>query len=287
MFEPVSPGGSPRARYPLITRHSPGWLQPSRSHCRPSGDGRLRKVTGSVIWRHLRESRAVRATAGSARAGPIPPCITSPVRPVRATLGNGHAAKRSECASLRHGSQRRQLLQSATSTSSGRRMGSRGDRPPLARVFGDAPPVSQAVDSAEARVPEIGAGPCRFTIELARMGCRVVVSDVSGIQLQLKKRYVGVDVRSQLAQTQRSRDSIHQGLPHTPPPQGGAPARRASNSLTRALSHPCSQSPKRRPKTRQTVGGVVSRWRTTVRWPSRHVAPDPGSASSAQGKAHR
>jgi 2-polyprenyl-3-methyl-5-hydroxy-6-metoxy-1,4-benzoquinol methylase len=43
----------------------------------------------------------------------------------------------------------------------------------------------------ETRVLEIGAGPGRFTIELARMGCRVVVSDISGVQLELNKRYVG------------------------------------------------------------------------------------------------
>ena len=42
----------------------------------------------------------------------------------------------------------------------------------------------------ETRVLEVGAGPGRFTIELARMGCRVVVSDISGVQLELNKRYV-------------------------------------------------------------------------------------------------
>ncbi len=40
------------------------------------------------------------------------------------------------------------------------------------------------------RVLEVGAGPGRFTIELARMGCRVVVSDISRVQLELNKRYV-------------------------------------------------------------------------------------------------
>lgn len=40
------------------------------------------------------------------------------------------------------------------------------------------------------RVLEIGAGPGRFTIELARMGCRVVVSDISGVQLELNQRRV-------------------------------------------------------------------------------------------------
>lgn len=41
-----------------------------------------------------------------------------------------------------------------------------------------------------ADVLEIGAGPGRFTIELARMGCRVVVSDVSPVQLALNERHV-------------------------------------------------------------------------------------------------
>lgn len=41
-----------------------------------------------------------------------------------------------------------------------------------------------------ADVLEIGAGPGRFTIELARMGCAVVVSDVSPVQLALNERHV-------------------------------------------------------------------------------------------------
>ncbi|HEX8771144.1 MAG TPA: class I SAM-dependent methyltransferase [Acidimicrobiales bacterium] len=40
------------------------------------------------------------------------------------------------------------------------------------------------------RVLEVGAGPGRFTIELARLGCRVVASDISGVQLDLNKRHV-------------------------------------------------------------------------------------------------
>ena len=39
-------------------------------------------------------------------------------------------------------------------------------------------------------VLEIGAGPGRFTIELAEMGCRVVVSDISPVQLQANARRV-------------------------------------------------------------------------------------------------
>lgn len=42
----------------------------------------------------------------------------------------------------------------------------------------------------DVEVLEIGAGPGRFTIELAGMGCRLVVSDVSAIQLALNERHV-------------------------------------------------------------------------------------------------
>jgi ubiquinone/menaquinone biosynthesis C-methylase UbiE len=38
-----------------------------------------------------------------------------------------------------------------------------------------------------ADVLEIGAGPGRFTIELAGISCRVVVSDVSPVQLALER----------------------------------------------------------------------------------------------------
>lgn len=41
-----------------------------------------------------------------------------------------------------------------------------------------------------AHVLEIGAGPGRFTIELAKMGCRVVVSDISPVQLEANERRV-------------------------------------------------------------------------------------------------
>ena len=40
------------------------------------------------------------------------------------------------------------------------------------------------------RVLEIGAGPGRFTIELARLGCAVVVTDVSEVQLELNRARV-------------------------------------------------------------------------------------------------
>jgi SAM-dependent methyltransferase len=40
------------------------------------------------------------------------------------------------------------------------------------------------------RVLEVGAGPGRFTIELARLGARVVVSDISGRQLELNREKV-------------------------------------------------------------------------------------------------
>lgn len=41
------------------------------------------------------------------------------------------------------------------------------------------------------RVLEIGAGPGRFTIELAALGARVVVSDLSPVQLDLNRLHVG------------------------------------------------------------------------------------------------
>ena len=40
------------------------------------------------------------------------------------------------------------------------------------------------------RVLEVGAGPGRFTIELARLGARVVVTDISSVQLELNERHV-------------------------------------------------------------------------------------------------
>lgn len=40
------------------------------------------------------------------------------------------------------------------------------------------------------RVLEIGAGPGRFTIELAKLECEVVVSDLSNVQLALNERHV-------------------------------------------------------------------------------------------------
>jgi 2-polyprenyl-3-methyl-5-hydroxy-6-metoxy-1,4-benzoquinol methylase len=39
------------------------------------------------------------------------------------------------------------------------------------------------------RVLEIGAGPGRFTIELARLGAHVTVTDVSAVQLELNRRH--------------------------------------------------------------------------------------------------
>ncbi|ACZ30629.1 Methyltransferase type 12 [Xylanimonas cellulosilytica DSM 15894] len=41
------------------------------------------------------------------------------------------------------------------------------------------------------RVLEIGAGPGRFTTELAALSATVVVTDISSVQLDLNKRYVG------------------------------------------------------------------------------------------------
>lgn len=42
------------------------------------------------------------------------------------------------------------------------------------------------------RVLEIGAGPGRFTIALAELGARVVVTDLSPVQLDLNRKYVAV-----------------------------------------------------------------------------------------------
>lgn len=42
-----------------------------------------------------------------------------------------------------------------------------------------------------ARVLEVGAGPGRFTTQLAALGATVVVTDISPVQLDLNKRYVG------------------------------------------------------------------------------------------------
>lgn len=42
-----------------------------------------------------------------------------------------------------------------------------------------------------ARVLEVGAGPGRFTLELARMNCRVVVTDLSPVQLEANKLRLG------------------------------------------------------------------------------------------------
>jgi 2-polyprenyl-3-methyl-5-hydroxy-6-metoxy-1,4-benzoquinol methylase len=39
------------------------------------------------------------------------------------------------------------------------------------------------------RVLEIGAGPGRFTQTLHRIGCRIVVADISDVQLALNRRY--------------------------------------------------------------------------------------------------
>lgn len=44
---------------------------------------------------------------------------------------------------------------------------------------------------AGARVLEVGAGPGRFTLELARMNCRVVVTDLSPVQLEANEQRVG------------------------------------------------------------------------------------------------
>ena len=45
--------------------------------------------------------------------------------------------------------------------------------------------------SQGARVLEVGAGPGRFTAELAALGATVVVTDISQVQLELNREYVG------------------------------------------------------------------------------------------------
>jgi len=41
------------------------------------------------------------------------------------------------------------------------------------------------------RVLEVGAGPGRFTLELAALGCRIVVTDISEVQLALNEAHLG------------------------------------------------------------------------------------------------
>lgn len=49
------------------------------------------------------------------------------------------------------------------------------------------------------RVLEIGAGPGRFTVELAALGCRIVVTDLSDVQLRLNaERTAGTPVDSRV-----------------------------------------------------------------------------------------
>jgi 2-polyprenyl-3-methyl-5-hydroxy-6-metoxy-1,4-benzoquinol methylase len=43
--------------------------------------------------------------------------------------------------------------------------------------------------TAGSRVLDIGAGPGRFTQTLHRLGCRIVVADISEVQLELNRRY--------------------------------------------------------------------------------------------------
>lgn len=46
--------------------------------------------------------------------------------------------------------------------------------------------LSRFIDSGDT-VLDVGAGPGRFTVELARMGARIVVADISAVQLELNK----------------------------------------------------------------------------------------------------
>jgi 2-polyprenyl-3-methyl-5-hydroxy-6-metoxy-1,4-benzoquinol methylase len=45
--------------------------------------------------------------------------------------------------------------------------------------------------TAGERVLDVGCGPGRFTIDLARIGARVVAADISPAQLELHRRYIG------------------------------------------------------------------------------------------------
>src|ERR1700722_7283473 len=49
--------------------------------------------------------------------------------------------------------------------------------------------LSQFVSPSD-RVLEIGAGPGRFTLELARLGAVIDVTDISNVQLELNRRHV-------------------------------------------------------------------------------------------------
>lgn len=48
------------------------------------------------------------------------------------------------------------------------------------------PPLHPA--GGEGGVLEVGAGAGRFTVELARLGCSVLVADVSSVQLDLNRQ---------------------------------------------------------------------------------------------------
>jgi SAM-dependent methyltransferase len=63
-------------------------------------------------------------------------------------------------------------------------------RTPAASVATHIHYLEQFVRAGD-RVLDIGCGPGRFTIELARIGARVVAADVSAGQLELHRRFVG------------------------------------------------------------------------------------------------
>lgn len=64
------------------------------------------------------------------------------------------------------------------------------------------------------RVPEVGAGPGRFTLELAALGTRIVVTDVSEVQLELNEARLG-STDAERGVERRERVARRSSLPST------------------------------------------------------------------------
>lgn len=62
------------------------------------------------------------------------------------------------------------------------------------------------------RVLEIGAGPGRFTIELAKLGCRVVVTDISPVQLALNEEQIDRAGLTSAVEERRQLDVCNLGM---------------------------------------------------------------------------
>ena len=67
-------------------------------------------------------------------------------------------------------------------------MGAAPRRPGAASQLRSAPAAYRRYVSAGDRVFEAGSGPGRFTLELARIGARIVVGDISSEQLRLHRQ---------------------------------------------------------------------------------------------------